>query len=821
MASGDAWQAGWNLGSGYAKERFAQKQGRANELWEGHLNELNTNIGNLQTKYSSLLGPKGEETPESLKTKYALTQAVQQRDALRNPSKRPGIGAKIGEALHLTRKPEAQSITVQSEPWSTPATSGAPVTLAAEPSYKQYQAVAPAPGGAVPAAQGGVTDPRLSAVAQAFPRLAPYLSNVVVQQGKKTDPNDDRGLEFYSPTHKQNPNPGKITLELFDQMQGPQLTSALGGDLLHYLGGYDYKAGKPVDPQYWAMKQAVLKARTPQQQVLDRRIYEEEKKKYPNTGTYEDWLQESRIDAYIRGYVTPELGGRYPDEWRKQGQYNAPAMKAAVEQIRKYVTTPGETAQPTAEAEPSRITPVTEQGVSGATLPSLEARVPALPAGRPTTVKGPALRPAQLREQAQRNQRVQQETGQLAAAAPLSPEQQAMLQVQIGNMNKDAALDWARKSGVSGEALQELAQHLSGLPIAAGNWTPITGRFANGQQVTLLRNSKDGSITYMDHQPVDEQLLAGFVIAPTAKPATSKFGMNVESYKQMHGIPANQPLTPEQMNFVEQQIALSSSAPSTNITNTLKQDYRGFLVPIQESNRRIPGFGVILKDPLGPVLETSGETPAAPVAAFGTPSAAGPNTAGLAATPSAAFVPKTPAEAKKLAQTRRAGAATSRPAGAGGVRVGQELFAGPNKEYQDTKKDYEASIDRMKTMDMNLANALKGDQQAMLSLVANHIGMTLGGQKGARINQAVWNEAVESSPWLARTAARFDGRGWLSGVTLAPEQMRQMVSLAHEKVDVLKQDLDRITQELSTPQGAAPTGGAQPSGAGAIPQGWK
>jgi hypothetical protein len=182
-------------------------------------------------------------------------------------------------------------------------------------------------------------DPRLGAVEKEFPRLAPYLSNVMIQQGKKTNPNDDRGLEFYNPWQGNNPNPGKLTIELFDKLQGSALTNALGGDLLHYLGGYDWKAKKPIDPQYWAMKQAVLKARTPKQEALDRSIYEEEKKKYPNTGTYEDWLQESRIDAYIRGYVTPELGGRYPDEWRKNGFYKDPAMLKAVEAIRQYVTT--------------------------------------------------------------------------------------------------------------------------------------------------------------------------------------------------------------------------------------------------------------------------------------------------------------------------------------------------------------------------------------------------------------------------------------------------------------------------------------------------
>ena len=156
------------------------------------------------------------------------------------------------------------------------------------------------------------------------------------------------------------------------------------------------------------------------------------------------------------------------------------------------------------------------------------------------------------------------------------------------------------------------------------------------------------------------------------------------------------------------------------------------------------------------------------------------------------------------------------------MRVVTELFAAPNKEFTDTKKEYDASVNREMTMDRNLINALRGDQQAMISLVSNHIGMTLGGQRGARINQAVWNEAVGSVPLLDRIAARFDSRGLLSGVTLAPDQMRQMVQLAHEKVDILKQQLDDITKELTTPQGNTSGGrGGTTGGAGALPPGWK
>ena len=120
--------------------------------------------------------------------------------------------------------------------------------------------------------------------------------------------------------------------------------------------------------------------------------------------------------------------------------------------------------------------------------------------------------------------------------------------------------------------------------------------------------------------------------------------------------------------------------------------------------------------------------------------------------PSAAdTVPRTPGEARRrvpraTAPTSKAGVVPATSAAAPNApKVGRVIGFKTPKDYSDTKKDYESSVDRMKTMDLNLANALRGDQQAMLSLVANHIGMTLGGQKGARINQAVWNEAVQSA----------------------------------------------------------------------------
>ena len=223
--------------SGY-QQGVEQREGKKEEQRTRQLQEFDASIGNLQQKYSSLLGPKGEETPESLKTKYALSQALQQKDAILNPQQKPGvvgkIGEKIGEALHLAKKPEAQTTTMQPAEITTPTTEPG-ITLAATPEYKIPVASAPA-----------------------------------------------------------------------------------------------------------------------------------------------------------------------------------------------------EAAKPIAGEQPRRITPATEPGLPATTLTPTEAVAPAIQFGRPTTVKGPALTPAQLRAQAQTNQRIQRETDLLTAAAPISPQQQAIQQAQAG-----------------------------------------------------------------------------------------------------------------------------------------------------------------------------------------------------------------------------------------------------------------------------------------------------------------------------------------------------------------------------------------------------
>ncbi len=87
--------------------------------------------------------------------------------------------------------------------------------------------------------------------------------------------------------------------------------------------------------------------------------------------------------------------------------------------------------------------------------------------------------------------------------------------------------------------------------------------------------------------------------------------------------------------------------------------------------------------------------------------------------------------------------------------------------------------------------ALAGNQQAALNILANHMGMTQGLQKGSRITQTIWNEAMQSAPWIDRLLSRFTTvdpdtgdrviTSPMSGVTLTPQQIQQMIDLGKDR----------------------------------------
>jgi hypothetical protein len=141
------------------------------------------------------------------------------------------------------------------------------------------------------------------------------------------------------------------------------------------------------------------------------------------------------------------------------------------------------------------------------------------------------------------------------------------------------------------------------------------------------------------------------------------------------------------------------------------------------------------------------------------------------------------------------------PKTAGAAGKGQTVGGRVPTEVKKAYDSYNAAQERYAVMQDALARAQNGDQQAMVNLLANHIGMTMGLQKGSRITQAIYNEAMESAPWLQRVEARFDKDGYLSGVVLTPTQMKQMIDLAKVRLDQDKQSWQREVEANKTGYG--------------------
>lgn len=163
------------------------------------------------------------------------------------------------------------------------------------------------------------------AVAQIFeqyPRLAGH--NWVVQRVPRKKGNFGY-LEFYHPKESRNPYPGRPYIEIYDQnLKGDELKNAIFGDMLHYLPS--------VDKTFAAMRDQFRQTRTPQQKKIDKEAYKTSQKLYGEDRSYKKWFDVSRLDAYIRGKLAPDIN----DEWRNM---YTPKQEELLQQFHDHLRT--------------------------------------------------------------------------------------------------------------------------------------------------------------------------------------------------------------------------------------------------------------------------------------------------------------------------------------------------------------------------------------------------------------------------------------------------------------------------------------------------
>jgi hypothetical protein len=118
-------------------------------------------------------------------------------------------------------------------------------------------------------------------------------------------------------------------------------------------------------------------------------------------------------------------------------------------------------------------------------------------------------------------------------------------------------------------------------------------------------------------------------------------------------------------------------------------------------------------------------------------------------------------------------------------RSGEKTDLGTREKVLTYFKPAQDADVRLGLMEESMEKALKGDQQAMVNLVANHVAMVLGMPRGKvpRVSHEFFMEAEQAAPILQRAEAHFNKEGYLSGIVLTPDQMKYMVDLGKQTRD--------------------------------------
>ena len=167
----------------------------------------------------------------------------------------------------------------------------------------------------------------LATVLQKYPRLAnvndPSNTQAIFSSPERTKLAGDRQLEYWPAQEPgtpdfPNPSPGKITLEIYNNelRQNPQLLeNAIYGDLLHGL-----RNDKTFDLLRHEFKSGFM----------------------PETIDFEkrngfDEMDDSRLDAYIRGALAPDKNNEFMLNQEKSGNVYSDKQMRILEIMKKYL----------------------------------------------------------------------------------------------------------------------------------------------------------------------------------------------------------------------------------------------------------------------------------------------------------------------------------------------------------------------------------------------------------------------------------------------------------------------------------------------------
>ena len=159
----------------------------------------------------------------------------------------------------------------------------------------------------------------VQSITKQYPRLGGADWQVFYGDQKN---NTRRGhLEFYPPDERDNPRPGKPSIEVFNRsVGGDDLRQMVFGDMLHHLSD--------TDPEWKRLRNKYSDTIS-----RERKLEEYDfAKGQGETRDLKKWWDVSRLDAHVRGYIA--------DQWPKDDGFYSDKQKDILREMQQLLTQP-------------------------------------------------------------------------------------------------------------------------------------------------------------------------------------------------------------------------------------------------------------------------------------------------------------------------------------------------------------------------------------------------------------------------------------------------------------------------------------------------
>lgn len=174
-------------------------------------------------------------------------------------------------------------------------------------------------------------DNAVARIYEDYPELSTVGFEVVDQRGTPVGEealSNGRKAEFFpvdepGPPNRPNPHFGTPTVEIYDPtITGESLYELILGDMLHNA--------PRISEEFDALRERFKATITPEQEAMDRAAYEEMVRRGEEDRPYEQWLEVSRIDAYIRGAIAPDADNEWEGVYTEEQLRLIEEMKATL-----------------------------------------------------------------------------------------------------------------------------------------------------------------------------------------------------------------------------------------------------------------------------------------------------------------------------------------------------------------------------------------------------------------------------------------------------------------------------------------------------------